>query len=147
MTEPPRDFYFERLMERALELKAKHQGDHGTYLIELNKLLIQTARNEKERKDWEVRLKETQTLQRLGVFGPNEDDEREEVIKQVRAKLKARHPFVKIHVLHAGPRSTRHWLVTWTNGPLETEIKELVAPFARKDLKFEYYRKSADEAR
>jgi hypothetical protein len=97
-----RDFHLERLMERVRELQVKHQGDHGTYMVELAKLLITNARNEKERKDWEVMLKEMKTAQRLSLFGPNQDDEREEVIKQVRATLKASQPFVKFWVVRAG---------------------------------------------
>jgi hypothetical protein len=139
MTE--RDFHLERFMERALELKAKHQSDHATYLVELTKVLTQTARNEAERRRWEELMKVNKFFQRL-----SQDDEREEVIKQVRATLKASQPFVKFWVVREGPRSSRRWEVRWTNGPTEGEIKQLVAPFAREDLTFRYLRKNEAEA-
>jgi hypothetical protein len=147
MTETTRNFYLERLMERAFELQAKYQNDRGTYFVELWKLFITNARNEKERKEWEAMLRVAKTMQRNSIFGPNDDSRREEVVEQVRTTLKAKYPFVKFWVVRGGRRTSRRWEVRWTNGPLEAEIKELVAPFARKDLKFEYYRKSADEAR
>jgi hypothetical protein len=131
-----RNFFLERIFERAMELKAKHAGDHATYMVELSKLLMTNARNEDERRTWESMLKTTQFFQRM-----DQDDEREEVIKQVRAKLKARHPWTRFHVSTIGPRSTRRWGVWWSDGPSEAEIKELVAPFARKDLTFELARK------
>lgn len=137
-----RDFFLERLMERALELKAKHQGDHGTYLVELAKVMMQTARNDDERRQAESLLKGMKTAQCFSLFGPNEDDKREEVVEQVRAALKARYPFIRFYVMRGGPRTSRRWEVRWTNGPFEAEIKQLVAPFARKDLTFRYFRKS-----
>jgi len=136
-----RNFFLERLMERALELQAKHQGNPETYHVELSKLMMQNARNENERKEWEELLKVNKFFQRT-----SQDDERGEVIEQVRAMLKARHPFVRFDVFRAGTRSTRRWFVQWSNGPLEAEIKELVAPFARKDLTFRFLRKSEPEA-
>lgn len=144
MTE--RNFLLERLMERAFELQAKHRGNHGTYLVELAKVMMQTARNEKERREAEIMLKEMRTAQRFSLFGPNEDDKREEVIEQVRATLKARHPFIRFYVMRGGPRTSRRWEVLWTNGPSEAEIKQLVALFARKDLTFRFLRKSEPEA-
>ena len=136
MTE--RNFLLERLMERALELQAKHQGNPETYHVELSKLMMQNARNENERREWEELLKTNKLFQRM-----SQDDGRYEVIQQVRATLKARQPFVRFSVSLDGPRSTRHWIVTWSNGPSEDEIKELVAPFARKDLTFRFLRRIA----
>jgi hypothetical protein len=124
-------------VERALELQAKHQGDPETYQVELMKLLVSNARNERERKEWEELLKTSKLFQRW-----SQDDEREEVVKQVRATLKARHPFIRFHVMRVGVRSSRRWEVQWSNGPSEAEIKDLVAPFGRKDLMFGYRRKS-----
>ena len=69
------------------------------------------------------------------------------VIGQVRAILKARHPFIRFSVWRLRPRSMRHWCVQWTNGPLEAEIEELVRPFARKDLTFRLDPKSDPEPR
>jgi hypothetical protein len=132
-----RNFHLERLYERAMELKAKHQGDHATYLVELGKLMTTNARNEDERRTWESLLKTSTFFQKL-----SQDDERKEVIEQVRSALKASQPFVKFRVVREGPRSSRRWEVRWTNGPSEVEIKQLVAPFARKDLTFRYLRKS-----
>jgi hypothetical protein len=137
-----RTFLTERLMERALELKAKHQGDPETYRVELAKLLIANARNERERKEWEAMLKTNKLFQRW-----SQDDEREEVVKQVRTVLKARHPFIRFYVMRIGVRSSRRWEVQWCNGPPEAEIKDLVAPFGRKDLRFDYHRKSEQETR
>jgi hypothetical protein len=141
-----RNFYLERLMERALELQAKHQGDHASYLVELADLLIQNARNDSERRTWEQMLQGMKTAQRFSLFGPNENDKREEVVEQVRASLKARHPFIRFYVMRGGPRTSRRWEVRWTNGPSEAEITQLVAPFARKDLTFRYFRKSEPAA-
>jgi len=132
-----RNFHFERLYERAMELKAKHRGDHATYLVELGKLMMTNARNEDERRTWESLLKTSTFFQSL-----SQDDEREGVIEQVRSALKASQPFVKFWVVRAGPRSSRRWEVRWTNGPSAAEIRELVAPFARKDLTFRYLRKA-----
>jgi hypothetical protein len=73
-----RNFYLERIMERALELQAKHQGDLETYRVELSKLLIANARDEKERKEWEQMLKIGKLFQRM-----SQDDAREEVIERV----------------------------------------------------------------
>jgi len=135
-----RDFYLERLMERAQEL-SRRCADEETYRVELAKLFITNARNENERREWEELLKTGKFFQ-----GMRQDDERYERIKELRALLKARQPFVRISVLLAGPRSTRRWLVTWTDGPSEAEIKQLVAPFARKDLTFRFLRKNEPEA-
>jgi hypothetical protein len=132
-----RDFYLERLMERAQELR-RQCTDEETYRVELAKLFITNARNEQERKQWESLLATNKFFQRIG-----QDDERHERIEELRALLKARQPFVRISVVLAGPRSTRHWLVTWSDGPSEDEIKELVAPFARKDLTFRFLRRAA----
>ena len=68
------------------------------------------------------------------------------MIKQIRSTLKTSQPFVKFWLVREGPRSSRRWEIRWTNGPTEAEIKELVAPFARKDLTFRYFRKSEPEA-
>ena len=140
-----RIFYLERLYERGMELKEKHQGDHATYLVELAKLMMTNARNERERREAEVMLKEMKTARRY-LFGNPDDDEREEVVEQVRATLKARHPWTRFDVWRLGPRSARRWGVQWSNGPSEAEIKQLVAPFAREDLTFRYLRKNEAEA-
>jgi hypothetical protein len=63
-----RDFTRERVMQRADELRQRHQGDHATYLVELSKVLLSTASNERERKEAEVMLKEAKTFRRLGLF-------------------------------------------------------------------------------
>jgi hypothetical protein len=95
------------------------------------------VREERQRsKFWEGMVKTNKRFQHW-----SQDDERREVIEQVRARLKARQPFIRISVSLDGQRSTRHWLVTWSGGPAEAEIKELVAPFARKDLTFRFNRK------
>ena len=132
-----RDFYLERLMERALELRQRCT-DEETYKVELAKLFISNARNEQERKQWEQLLGIGKYFQ-----GMRQYDEIYERIEELRALLKARQPFVRISVSRAGPRSTRHWSVTWSDGPSEDEIKELVAPFARKDLTFRFLRRAA----
>jgi hypothetical protein len=141
-----RNFYLERLYERAMELKAKHQGDNATYLVELAKAMKTMARNDEERRQAEVMLKEMKTAGRFGLLGNTDDDERKEVVKQVRETLKARHPWTRFDVWRLGPRSTRRWGVQWSNGPSEVEIRELIVPFARKDLTFRYFRKSEPEA-
>jgi hypothetical protein len=135
-----RNFRLERLLERAQELR-RQCADQETYRVELAKLLTTTARNDDERRTWEEILKTNKLFQRW-----SQDDEREEIIKLVRATLKTRCPFIQFLVMRTGPRSTRRWVVCWTNGPLEAEIKEIVAPFVRKDLVFSYFRKSESEA-
>jgi hypothetical protein len=132
-----RNFYTERFVERALELR-RRCPDEATYQVELAKLLVGHARNDRERREWELMLKTTKLFQSL-----DQDDEKRERIAELRALLKARQPFVRISVSTARPRSMRHWLVSWSNGPSEDEIKALVAPFARKDLTFHFLRRTA----
>jgi hypothetical protein len=131
-----RNFHLERLLERAQELR-RQCTDQETYNVELAKLLTITARNDEERRTWEELLKTSKLFQRW-----SQDDEREEIIKQVRAALKTRWPFIRFYVLRTSSRTTRRWVVCWSNGPLEAEIKKIVAPFVRKDLTFSYFRKS-----
>jgi hypothetical protein len=132
-----RRFFAERLIERALELQAKYPGDLETYQVELAKLFMANARDENERKEWEDMLKTHKKLQRL-----SQNQERREIVNQVRALLKAKHPFVRFHLARIGVRSTRRWNVRWSNGPLDAEIKDLIAPLGRADLMFGYHRKS-----
>ena len=134
-----RNFRTERLLERAEELRRQYP-DQETYRVELAKVLIATARDEKERRTWEAMLKTMKLFQGWG-----DDDEREETVERIRATLKARYPFIRFYVMRAGPRTSRRWEVRWTNGPLEAEIKDIVAPFKRKDLAFVYLRKSEPE--
>jgi hypothetical protein len=131
-----RNFHLERLLERAQELR-RQCTDQETYNVELAKLLTASASNDDERRTWEEILKTNKLFQRW-----SQDDEREEIVKQVRATLKTRCPFIQFYVMRTGPRTTRRWVVCWSNGPLEAEIKKIVAPFARKDLVFSYFRKS-----
>jgi Large polyvalent protein associated domain 29 len=133
-----RNFFAERIVQRALELQAKHQGDPHTYQVELVKLLVSNARNENERKEWVDMLKTHKKLQHL-----SQNMERREIVDQVRELLKTRHPFVRFHLARV-VRSTRRWNVRWSNGPLEAEIKDLIAPFERADLTFDYHRRTYD---
>jgi hypothetical protein len=135
-----RNFLLERLLERIQELR-RQCTDQETYHVELAKLLITSARNEAEHKTWEKMLETSKLFQRL-----SQDDEREEIIKQVRATLKTRCPFIRFYVLRTSSRTTRRWVVCWSNGPLEAEIKKIVAPFVRKDLTFSYFRESEPKA-
>jgi hypothetical protein len=66
MTE--RDFISKRIVQRADELRRQHQGDHATYLVELGKVLLSTARNERERRDAEAMLNLARTSRRFGLF-------------------------------------------------------------------------------
>jgi hypothetical protein len=132
-----RKFTVERLLERADKLRQRCPDDE-TYLVEFAKLLITNARDDNERRTWEGMLRTMKLFQ-----GWSDDDEREETVERIRATLKAQHPFIRFHVMRAGPRTSRRWEVRWTNGPLEAEIKGIIAPFARKDLSFVYLRKSA----
>src|SRR5262245_8350873 len=72
-----RNFFLERLMERALELQAKHQGNPETYHVELSKLMMQNARNENERKEWEELLEVNKFFTRRSQY-----DERAKVNEQ-----------------------------------------------------------------
>jgi hypothetical protein len=60
-----RNFFLERFTERALELKEKHQGDHASYLVELAKVMMSTARNDDERRQAESLLEGMKMAQRL----------------------------------------------------------------------------------
>jgi hypothetical protein len=131
-----RNFLLEKVA-RIQELR-RQCTDQETYSVEVAKLLAATASNEAERRTWEELLKTGKFFQRL-----SQDDEREDIIKQVRAALKTRCPFIPFLVMRTGARSTRRWVICWSNGPLEAEIKKIVAPFVRRDLTFSYFRKSA----
>jgi hypothetical protein len=51
-----RNFYTERLKARLTELRQRYEDgefDYETFKIEATKVLVATARNEKERKDWQ----------------------------------------------------------------------------------------------
>ena len=135
-----RNFFVERLTERIRELR-RRCTDQETFLVELGQLLLSVERDEDERRVLESLLNTSKFFYRL-----SQDDEREEVIKQIRSTLKTSQPFVKFWLVREGPRSSRRWEIRWTNGPTEAEIKELVAPFARKDLTFRFLRKSEPEA-
>jgi len=97
-----RDFYLERLIERAQELR-RRCADEENYRVELAKLFITNARNEQEREQWEQMLGTAKLFQAM-----SQDDERYEKIKELRALLKARQPFVRISVSLAGPMICPH---------------------------------------
>jgi hypothetical protein len=40
------------------------------------------------------------------VFAVSQDDARCETVELIRTTLKARHPFIRFHVMHAGPRTS-----------------------------------------
>jgi hypothetical protein len=65
MTE--RSFFHERVVERARELRQKYP-DPATYYVELSKLLLSLARDDREREEAEIMLKDMKSFKRLGIF-------------------------------------------------------------------------------
>jgi hypothetical protein len=68
MSHSLRTFLAERMVQRALELKAKHRGDRGTYMVELAKLFMASARDEKERREAQTMLKEMKAFKRIELW-------------------------------------------------------------------------------
>jgi hypothetical protein len=63
-----RNFLTERLIERARELRERYRGDYATYMVELAKLFMANARDEKERKEAQTMLKSMKTFKRIGLW-------------------------------------------------------------------------------
>jgi hypothetical protein len=63
-----RDFNTERFKRRVAELRDRHE-DTATFMVETARLMVRTAKSERERRDAEAFLKTMVTARKFGVLG------------------------------------------------------------------------------